>query len=541
MSLNVSLLARASRLAGAAVLTALVAACGTSNPIAPASAVVADPVNQSAAYSAGALLSAPHSIGSTAPIFLAGGSGTNYTCGELATMHGGAGAEWLPASKDDLKLDQAPVAGPYTLTDGYVNVTISDGTASSFDWSSNVAIDAVFVKSGSNGHNLYVYSGESTSGAGLTTPYVDGKYQDISHISFCYDVELVVSKTAATTFTRDYDWSITKSVDTPEVTVADGGSATVNYSVGVTKDAGTDSDWAVSGTITVSNPHPTMTASGIGVSDEMTDFGPLAVSCPASLAPLASMTCTYATAVPSGAARTNVASADSTTYGITRGTGRAPVAFVTPTTVIDNTVTVTDTFAGAGLPAGPISSTQTFTYARTLAAANFASCGVATTFGNTASVATDDGATRSASAAVIATLACPPPPPSGGCTLTQGYWGSHSSRGPAKYDATWATLENAAFYQSGTTYYGVLQLPTKGNAYYNLAHQFVAAKLNMLKGAAAPAGFDMGAVETFFQTYTPAQIGAMKGNSSVRAQAIAWAGTLDAYNNGRLNVSHCGS
>jgi hypothetical protein len=286
-----------------------------------------------------------------------------------------------------------------------------------------------------------------------------------------------------------------------------------------------------------------MAASGITVTDEMTNFGAVAVSCPSTtLAPLASMTCSYATAVANGVARTNTVSADSATYGITRGQGSASVAFVTPTTVLDNAVTVTDTFSGAGLPTSAISASQTFSYARTLAADSFTACNVATTFGNTASIATDDGATRSASASVVATLACPPPPAANGCTLTQGYWGTHSSKGPAKYDATWALIgENTMFYRSGTSYYGVLQLPTKGNAYYVLAHQFIAAKLNILKGAAAPAGFNMLAVETFFQTYTPAQIAAMKGTAAARTEALAWASTLDAYNNGLLNVGHCGS
>ena len=541
MSLSSSAASRGSRLAAAAVLSAFVAACGTSNPIAPAAAVVAEPFNQSATYSAGTSLSVPQGIGSTTPIFLEGGGGTNYTCSELATMHGGTGAQWLPASKDDLKLDEAPVAGGYTLTDGVVTVEITNGTSTTFDWTSDVPVDAVFVKSG-QGHNLYVYAGESTGGTGLSTP-AKTNYQDISHISFCYDIELVVSKTAATTFTRDYDWSITKTVDNAVVAVADGGSAAVTYSVGVTKDGGADSDWAVSGHITVTNPHPTMTASGITVSDEMTDFGPVTVACPSgTLAGHASMTCTYATPVGSGASRTNTASADSTTYGITQGQGRAPVAFVTPTRVLDNAVTVTDTFAGAGLPTAAISASQTFNYARTFSTSDFAACGVATEFGNTASLATDDDATRSASATVTAALTCPPPPPAaGGCTLTQGYWGTHSSKGPAKYDATWATLESSPFYQSGTTYYGVLQLPTKGNAYYILAHQFIAAKLNILKGAAAPAGFDMSAVETFFQTYTPAQIGALKGSAPARAQAVGWAATLASYNEGNLNVPHCGS
>ena len=529
----IALRSRAAKLAVAATFTVAAAACGSSNPIAPASAVVAEATGQSA-FSASTRTAQALSAPSAAPIFLAGGSGTNYTCSDLAATYA-PGATWF-----ELKLDRFPQASE-TVSDGVLSVNITNGTPVSFDYAANRGIDAVFVKSGADGHHLYNYSPEATSGTGLTTP---NSRQDISHISFCYDVELVVSKTASTTFTRDFDWTLAKSVDNAAVTVPDAGSATVNYSVAVTKDAGTDSAWAVSGSITVTNPHPSKTASGISVSDQMSDHGAVPVSCPSTaLAPLASMTCSYGSvSLASGAARTNTAAAASTSFGFAKGAGSADVTFVTPTTVLDNAVSISDTFPGAALANFSLAASRTFTYARTLSASNFTACGVATTVDNTATLATDDGATVSSSASVVATLTCPPPPPvATGCTLTQGYWGTHSSKGPAKYDATWASLEHAPFYQSGTTYYGVLQLATKGNAYYVLAHQFIAAKLNILKGAAAPAGFNMGAVEGFFQTYTPAQIGAMKGSAPVRAQALAWAATLDAYNNGLLNVSHCGS
>ena len=533
MFLNV-FLPRAAKLAVAVTLTAAAAACGSSSPIAPASAVVAETAGQSA-FTASTRTAQAISAPSAAPIFLAGGNGTNYTCKDLAAIYA-PGATWF-----ELKLDRFPQATE-TVTDGVLSVSITNGTKVSFDYAANRGVDAVFVKSGADGHHLYNYTPEASSGTGLTTP---NSRQDISHISFCYDVELLVSKTAATTFTRDFDWTIAKSVDQPVVTLASGADATVNYAVAVSKDAGTDSDWAVSGTIAVTNPHPSIAASGISVSDNLPEYGAVAVSCPAStLAPLASMTCSYGpVSLASGAARTNTAAATSTTFGIAQGAGSADVAFVTPTTVLDNAVSISDSFPGAALANFSLSTSRTFTYARVIAASSL-TCGVATTLGNTATLATDDNAPASSSASVVATLTCPPPPPpptSTGCTLTQGYWGTHSSKGPAKYDATWATLESAPFYQSGTTYYGVLQLPTKGNAYYALAHQFIAAKLNILKGATAPAGFNMGAVETFFQTYTPAQIAALKGSAPVRAQALAWAATLDDYNNGRLNVSHCGS
>ncbi len=427
-----SFFARTFRVVAIAGFVAVAAACGGSSPTAPATAVNATPDSQPATGTPSFTQIAATTSGTTAATFVPGGAKTNYTCGELATMYG-AGAQWF-----EVKLDQTPT-GSHQVGDVMLTANITNGAATSFNWSSNIGVDAVFVKSGKNGHNLYRYSPESTGGTGLTTPLVDGKYQAISHISFCYDVELLVAKTASTTFTRDYDWTITKAVDQPSVTVAHGGSATVNYTVAVAKDNGTDTDWAVTGTIAVTNPHPTLSATGVTVADNLSGFGAITVNCPSTaLAPQASMTCTYSQALGTGATRTNTASADSTTFGFTNGEGTAAVSFVTPTTVLDNAVSVTDTFTGAGLSSTPIAASQTFTYARTFGASSFTSCGTATTFGNTASIATDDGVSRSASASVTGTLTCPPapappttppttPPPTLVCETAFAYSSTHST------------------------------------------------------------------------------------------------------------------
>src|SRR5262249_27222963 len=66
-------------------------------------------------------------------------------------------------------------------------------------------------------------------------------------------VDLTVSKTADPSFTRTFGWTIQKTVDQDHINTA--GSATFHYTVTLTKDGGTDSDWAVSGTITVHNPN----------------------------------------------------------------------------------------------------------------------------------------------------------------------------------------------------------------------------------------------------------------------------------------------
>jgi hypothetical protein len=45
--------------------------------------------------------------------------------------------------------------------------------------------------------------------------------------------------------------------------------------------------------------------------------------------------------------------------------------------------------------------------------------------------------------------------------------------------------------------------------------------------------------KTLLDTYTPAQIAALKGNDKLRAQFLALAAQLDKYNNGQIGPGHC--
>ena len=526
------------------VLTlALAAGCGSTAPTAPDTSLT---VAAAGAASPAPPPPPPSPVQTLGATTLPAG---NPTCADLASAHGGSGAAWL-----ETRLERAPGASD-SFGDGVIAITLSNGNGIAFDWSATRPVDAILVKAGIAGNNLYLYAPEATSGTGLTTP---GGLANITQITVCHDVELEVSETVAPTFTRDFDWTLAKSVDQPAVTLSPGAQATVNYTVVATRDAGTDSGWAVAGDITVRNPHPLAAATGVAVTGAISGYGAVTVSCPAtSLDPLASMTCTYASvALSDGTSRTASAVATTATYGIARDEHATPVSFTTPTTVRDQTVAITDTFPAAGLSATPLSISGTFTYARTLLAASL-TCG-ANVVSNTATLATDDGETRTASANVAATVDCgtgggttptpPPPPPAPPapapvCAHGQGYWKTHSSKGPAKYDETWAILgEDTPFYKSGLTFYAQMQeAPKGGNAYVILAAQFIAARLNMLSGAASPGGSTLGAIDTFFKTYTPAEIGAMKGNDAVRKQALDWASALDDYNSGKLNVSACAS
>lgn len=135
----------------------------------------------------------------------------------------------------------------------------------------------------------------------------------------------------------------------------------------------------------------------------------------------------------------------------------------------------------------------------------------------------------------------PDPEPEDGCTFTQGYWKTHSEYGPAPYDATWALVEpdaeDTAFFLSGLSYYEVLHTPPRGNAYFILAHQYIAALLNQLGGADTSDIVDeLDDAQTFFETHAPTD--ALSRDVSSDAKDLAE--MLDDYNNGLIGPGHCG-
>lgn len=72
--------------------------------------------------------------------------------------------------------------------------------------------------------------------------------------------------------------------------------------------------------------------------------------------------------------------------------------------------------------------------------------------------------------------------------------------------------------------------------YFILAHQYIAAKLNILNGADGSAvSSALSWAETFFNTYTPTS----KLSKEVKNEAAKVASQLDQYNNGLIGPGHC--
>jgi len=122
-------------------------------------------------------------------------------------------------------------------------------------------------------------------------------------------------------------------------------------------------------------------------------------------------------------------------------------------------------------------------------------------------------------------------PASQNCTFTQGYWKNH----PDAWPVNSLTL--------GTVTYTKAQLiqifnePAKGNGLVSLAHQLIAAKLNIANGAdPTPILATINAADAQIGNLVVPPIGSGFLDPD---ETDANAQILDDYNNGKLGVNHC--
>ena len=153
-----------------------------------------------------------------------------------------------------------------------------------------------------------------------------------------------------------------------------------------------------------------------------------------------------------------------------------------------------------------------------------------------------------------------------GCTYSQSYWKTHSDKyGPAsKPDDGWYTTfgpyppgtdgpdgpiadgPDALLFDSGFTWYEVFKSPAKaGNAWYILAHQWMAAYLNYYNGAGSSCGVDVVQWLSDSAVLLDAYDDEGSGNplipkdSTDRHIAIEMADWLEKYNNGYWGPGYC--
>lgn len=352
---------------------------------------------------------------------------------------------------------------------------------------------------------------------------------------------LEISKTASVNWTRTFEWTIEKSVTPDSHALQTGQSGTSTYTVTVTKSEGTDT-MTVDGEVCVKN-NGAVATEGLTIRDRLVallDGGgkltlavqTIDVSAKPVLVPGEAYCYVYSFPFePRGDAIGYLNDARATITNDPRepGTPLGPSAeapFVLPEApdLVTDQVNVDDTNGLSWLffGSGSVSYTRTFT------------CdGDAGRHDNTATIR-ETGQSDDASVTVTCT------PPSQGCTATLGYWKTHSKYGPAgPRDATWDLVgEDTAFFLSGKSWYQLFWTnPKGGNAYVILAHQYMAARLNILSGAASTPAVNaaLAWATAFFSTYRLSS----SLSASVRSQAIAYAGLLDSYNNGVIGPGHC--
>jgi len=192
----------------------------------------------------------------------------------------------------------------------------------------------------------------------------------------------------------------------------------------------------------------------------------------------------------------------------------------------------------------------------------FAACGLFR-LDNTATLTTVDRLlTDDSSLQTPITVDCP-----SGCTLTQGYWKTHNPsfgikpqgrKGPPIHDwslvPTWADWYQWEFFggtpapvpagavavplppKAAPTWYTTFVTAPKGNPYYQAAHQFMAAMLNVANGASgAVVNTELANAYNFFLTADPGTA----WDDTQRAQLIAWSGLFGSYNEGDIGPGHC--
>jgi hypothetical protein len=476
------------------------------------------------------------------PITLAGCLGedleTAVATAPIVIVAGDLGCAEAGLGDRELRVE-APFAPSYAIDGSVLTVGFDADGIFFYFTSSGLRLDGVLARAGGR-TGVWDFGTESNGWGSLFAPIdaATGAMLPTESISFCYDYDLLVNPNAYASYGLRHSWDITKTSADADLTLAEGQEFLASYDVTVTLASVEEAGFLIDGPVYVRNQSPVPTTlTGVTVA-----VGELeaAVTCPVAfpwvLAADGVLECSYTTEAPDALDRMVVVTV-TTADGLAGGTGSELASFSSHTTgtqLIDECVAVTDDRVGF---LGTVCADQgaaTFTYL--MAIGPFAACGPFAVENIARFAGLDTGAGGEASYTITGEVPC-----DAGCSLTPGYWKTHSEYGPARYDATWGQLTDGAdtaFALSGTSYYGALWTPPAGNPYWILAHAYIAAELNLRNGASfddAQAAFD--AATTLLATWTPAQV--RNGTRALRGQFTSLAGTLDAYNNGLIGPGHC--
>jgi uncharacterized repeat protein (TIGR01451 family) len=156
---------------------------------------------------------------------------------------------------------------------------------------------------------------------------------------------IVIHKTVEETYTRTFDWTIEKTATPNTLDIFDGDSASVDYTVAVTRSEGVDSSFAISGTVRFENvaEEPVILEEPV---DTLADGTPITLNCgqaqfPYTLQPQVALVCTYVQSMIGALDTANLVTVTTTSGSIFTAT--AMVDFGEPTTLINDSIQVSDT------------------------------------------------------------------------------------------------------------------------------------------------------------------------------------------------------
>lgn len=122
-----------------------------------------------------------------------------------------------------------------------------------------------------------------------------------------------------------------------------------------------------------------------------------------------------------------------------------------------------------------------------------------------------------------------PPPPTGQCPFSQGYWKNHADAWPV----TSLTLGTETYTQAELL--ALLRAPVRGDASLILAHQLIAAKLNIANGSdPAPVSATIADADSLLSGFAGKLPYHVRPSSPTGQAMVGDAGTLDSYNNGQM-------
>ncbi|MFL5963935.1 MAG: hypothetical protein ACJ757_13695 [Gaiellaceae bacterium] len=390
--------------------------------------------------------------------------------------------------------------------------------------------------------------------------------------------DLTVTKDGAGTYDTKWTWGISKNVDKTSVTLTGGGTATFNYTVGVTHDSGADSNVTLTGGIDVVNPNPTDDVTGVDVADTLSDTTVCTVAggtndgsnetIPASGSTQFTYSCDVSAYAHPPLSLFNTATVTwPTQFLATDGTlvgNDASYTFPTDPlgdgiaftqTKINDCVNVTDSQYTGGSPTGTLgqvcqsdASPTSFQYSKTV---NAPTAGTCSTYNNTATFTATDDATVSGTANQSVQV----------CdyngALTPGYWKNHlvlDRKNPLNPYVSEYLPQSIGVYAVNTTtkstaVFNAMNCANSNYAISCLAGHLLAAEYNIanksnpcISGVITSANAFLtnptatsvtyGGYTATSMNYTGPQPSYSGLTSAQRSLALALKNALDKYNNG---------